>query len=109
MIATRTVRSAALLALVLAAGPACAQPEGAMRAGRAAAQTLCAECHATERGQDRSPVGSAPPFAAIAAVPGMTQAALRVSLATSHRTMPNVMLPADQLDDVVAYILSLKR
>jgi hypothetical protein len=38
----------------------------------------------------------------------MTAAALTVALRTSHRTMPNIMLEPPELDNVIAYILSLK-
>jgi mono/diheme cytochrome c family protein len=100
--------STVLIALLLAPRPVWAEQGGAEGAGRAAARGLCAECHAIERGEVRSPARSAPPFAEIAAVPGMTSAALRASLGTSHRTMPNIILTPDQLGDIVAYILSLK-
>jgi hypothetical protein len=56
----------------------------------------------------RSPRAGAPTFEAIAAVPGMTTAALTVALRTPHRTMPNIVLETQELDDVVAYVLSLK-
>ena len=99
---------AAFVALALAIGPVRAQESGAVLAGHLAAQSLCAECHAVERDQVRSPARSAPPFQAVAAVPGMTSVALQVALTTSHRTMPNIMLPPDELGDVVTYILSLQ-
>ena len=102
------LRAGALLMMSLAAGPIAAQERGTAQAGQALAQRLCTECHAVQPGQLQSPATSAPPFAKIAAVPGMTSAALRVALQTSHRTMPNVMLRPDELDDVVAYILSLR-
>jgi mono/diheme cytochrome c family protein len=96
-----------LIALSLAASRSEAQEKGA-RLGRMAAHLLCADCHATRPGQARSPAASAPTFEAIAAVPGMTSSALRVTLQTSHRTMPNLMLEGDELGEIVDYILSLK-
>jgi mono/diheme cytochrome c family protein len=74
------------------------------------AQRACAECHAVDKGQARSPNVAAPAFAAIAATRGMTAAALLAALQTSHpdRTMPNFILPPEELRDVVAYILSLQ-
>jgi hypothetical protein len=39
----------------------------------------------------------------------MSGAALSSVLQTSHRTMPNIMLDADELGSIVAYILSLKQ
>jgi mono/diheme cytochrome c family protein len=73
------------------------------------ARQICSECHATERTQALSPNPAAPRFEAIANVSGMTGAALSAALQTPHRTMPNVMLDADELSKIVAYILSLKR
>jgi mono/diheme cytochrome c family protein len=99
---------AAFIALALAVGPVRSQESGAVLAGHLVAQRLCAECHAVERGQVRSPARNAPPFQAVVAVPGMTSIALRATLSTSHRTMPNIMLPPDELSDVVTYILSLQ-
>jgi mono/diheme cytochrome c family protein len=99
---------AAFIALALAVGPVRSQESGAVLAGHLVAQRLCAECHAVERGQVRSPARSAPPFQAVVAVPGMTSIALQAALTTSHRTMPNVMLPPDELSNVVTYILSLQ-
>jgi mono/diheme cytochrome c family protein len=99
---------AAVIAVAVLAGPTQAQESGAVLAGHLAVQNLCAECHAVERGQVRSPARSAPPFQAIVQVPGMTSTALHATLTTPHRTMPNVMLAPDDLGDVVTYILSLR-
>lgn len=85
-----------------------AQEVGQASRGLASAQHLCAECHAVQKEQARSPNEKAPTFAAIASVPGMTATALSAMLNTPHRTMPNVMLAADEQADIIAYILSLK-
>ena len=102
-----------LASVVLSAvGPAIvtAQEAGDARAGHAVAQNACSACHAIEKGDARSPNPDAPTFVTIATVPGMTAAALLAALQTSHRerTMPNLILPPDELRDVVAYVLSLK-
>jgi mono/diheme cytochrome c family protein len=86
--------------------PALAQ-EGDAGAGLAVAQSTCAECHAIRKGQ-QSANANAPAFEAIAGVPGMTAIALQASLQTSHRSMPNLILSAEDRRNVVAYILSLK-
>jgi hypothetical protein len=72
------------------------------------AQHLCGQCHAVQSQQRASPNENAPRFDAIAAVPGMTAIALAATLNTSHRTMPNIILAADDQADIIAYILSLK-
>jgi len=83
---------------------------GDVRAGRELAITTCSECHRVvpQRWTPR-PVGGPPDFADIAATPGMTRAALFVFLHTPHPTMPNLVLSDRNSNDVIAYILSLKR
>jgi mono/diheme cytochrome c family protein len=76
--------------------------------GQSYARMVCAECHAVEKAQTRSPNAMAPAFAVVASTSGMTELALRTWLQTPHPTMPNLVLKADERDDVVAYILSLK-
>jgi hypothetical protein len=75
---------------------------------RTAEPRLCAECHALQKQYSRSPNANAPHFQAVASIPGMTATALSAALNTSHRAMPNIMLPADEQADITAYILSLK-
>ena len=99
---------AALIALPLAAGFGEAQEIGQPGRSLALAQRLCSQCHAVRKEQARSPNENAPRFQVIASVPGMTSIALSAALNTSHRTMPNIMLEADEQADVIAYILSLK-
>jgi mono/diheme cytochrome c family protein len=105
---TRAIGLTIVAALALAASPSAAQ-EKAPRLGQAAAERLCAECHAVRGGDLRSPFSSAPTFPTIAAVPGMTATALQVALQTSHRSMPNIVLQPDERQDIVTYILSLKQ
>jgi mono/diheme cytochrome c family protein len=76
--------------------------------GHAFAQQICTECHNIEKGQRPSPNGLAPNFETIAKTPGLTAIALTAALRTSHRTMPNIIIPDDDLRDVVAYVLSLQ-
>ena len=102
------VRSMTVVASVLATGHVQAQETGQSEKGLAFAQKVCAECHAIDKRQLRSPNAAAPRFEAIANVPGMTGIALTVALQTSHRSMPNLMLDTDELRNIAAYILSLK-
>ncbi|MBI4723517.1 MAG: cytochrome C [Rhodomicrobium sp.] len=83
--------------------------EGSIEAGRDYAQAICAQCHAIRKGEAWSPNLEAPPFSKIANTPGMTGAALALILRTPHREMPDLIIPAKEKADVVAYILSLKR
>ena len=76
-------------------------------AGAAYAQKVCAKCHAIDR-TGISPELTAPPLKDVANTPGMTETALTVWLRTSHPTMPNIIVEPADMDNVIAYILSLK-
>lgn len=92
------------------AGSAFAENEsGDAGRGAAYAQRVCADCHAVLSGAEMSPNPDAPSFQKVAETAGMTHRALVVWLQSSHPTMPNIMLEADDRNDVVAYILSLKK
>jgi mono/diheme cytochrome c family protein len=97
-----------LAAAAALAMPAQAQETGQASRGLALAQRLCAECHAIEKQSARSPNAHAPRFQAVASTPGMTATALSAALNTSHHSMPNILLAADEQADIIAYILSLK-
>jgi mono/diheme cytochrome c family protein len=97
----------AALAFVAGSAAASAQDAGDARKGLRYAEQVCAECHAVKDGQYPVPAAG-PTFKAIANTPGMTAMALTVFFRTPHRDMPNLVLPEDERDDVIAYILSLK-
>jgi mono/diheme cytochrome c family protein len=98
------------MAITVTAFGSSAMAQDTPAAGLAIARQLCSECHDVERSpQPRSPNTAAPPFVTIANVPGMTGMALSAALQTPHRTMPNVVLDANQLSGIVAYVLSLRR
>ena len=86
-----------------------AQEEGSAQAGLAYARAVCSECHAIRGDDFLSPSPKAPPFAKIAVTPGMTGAALNVILQTSHRDMPDLIIPTKDRADVMAYILGLQK
>jgi mono/diheme cytochrome c family protein len=73
------------------------------------AKSICAPCHAIEAGQKRSPVKAATPFEVFANTPGVNRIALLVFLQTPHATMPNLIVTGDDADNVIAYLLSLKK
>ena len=95
-------------AMVCFTSPSFSQELGNAKRGEILAQMVCAECHAVEKGAVRSRNGNAPAFTTLATTPGMTPMALRVALRTSHREMPNLVLKNDQVDDVIAYLATLK-
>ncbi len=76
--------------------------------GHRLAQAWCAECHAIEA-KPTLRTTSAPDFADIASRPSTTALSLKVFLRTNHPSMPNIVIAPDQTDDLVNYILGLKR
>jgi cytochrome c len=93
--------SALLLMAILTSVPA--QQLGDPAAGKRLAAANCAQCHGAVDAH-----GRAPAFASIAAMPSTTQTSLGVFLQTSHASMPNLILSAEDRADLIAYILSLR-
>jgi mono/diheme cytochrome c family protein len=81
-----------------------AQQFGDPAAGKRLAATNCAQCHGAEGAQP-----PAPALAAIAAMPATTQASLNAFLQTPHAKMPSLIFSGAELNDLIAYILSLRR
>jgi mono/diheme cytochrome c family protein len=97
------------LALLLISSAAQAQPwPGNPREGRDLALRICADCHVVAPQQTRSPTDGAPPFAERARDPAITPLSLRVFLQTPHKQMPDLILTRTEIDDLIAYILSLR-
>jgi mono/diheme cytochrome c family protein len=104
----RTLWIFAASALLAGAEAAFAQELGDPQKGLSYAEKVCAECHAVLAEEDLSPTFGVPPFRVVANTPGMTETALNVWFQTPHPSMPNLVIPAEDLANVIAYILSLK-
>jgi mono/diheme cytochrome c family protein len=104
----RHLHKIAATALMVAAGPALAVELGSELAGSDYAKKVCAECHEVGPYQSFSPNPDAPSFKEIADTQGMSARALGVWLQTSHPTMPDLIIKPDDMDNVIAYILSLR-
>jgi mono/diheme cytochrome c family protein len=92
---------------------ACAAPahaaDGDARAGRKFATQYCQECHEVGKTPTLSSMlATGPAFRDVANASTTTPLALRVFLSTSHPTMPNIVLSKTEIDDIVAYIMSLR-
>jgi mono/diheme cytochrome c family protein len=85
-----------------------AQDLGDKSKGLVFAEGNCAACHAVMPSGTPSPRTDAATFAAIANTPGMTELALAVWLKTPHRNMPNLIIAKDDMENVIAYIVSLR-
>ena len=78
-------------------------------AGRRLAEGWCVACHEIEP-QIRGPgLFAAPAFQDVADDSAVTELGLRVFLQTPHFEMPNEQLSPAQIDDVISYILNLRR
>jgi mono/diheme cytochrome c family protein len=104
----RTIGSHAAIFLLLCAAPALAQSEvGNVADGQKLVAEACSTCHAVEGPTAASQ--QAPPLAAVAQMHSTTSLSLHAFLLTPHPSMPNYRLAPKEVDDVVAYILSLRR
>lgn len=99
--------SCALAALALLVPvTAAAQGAGDARNGVMLARNWCTGCHLVEpggRGGD-----AVPSFMAIANDPKRSPSALRAWLTRPHPPMPNMNLSRAEIEDIVAYLESLK-
>jgi tetratricopeptide (TPR) repeat protein len=84
------------------------QDIGDARKGLGYARKVCASCHNVLRNDAASPNRQAPIFKKIANTPGMSVTALTVWSRTNHPTMPNLIIDPSDMDDLIAYILSLR-
>ena len=88
---------------------ALAQPlEGDPASGRQIATKLCSSCHRVlpMTFPDRA---DPPSFQSIADLPSTTGLSLNAFLHSNHKNMPDLMLSPAEANDLIAYVLSLKR
>ncbi len=100
-------RSLGCAILVAATSALAADDSIEVTSGRMLAGKWCAECHVPGSPSKGRP-GIAPSFRAVANDPATTERSVRVFLRSPHPTMPNISLTREQVDDIVAYILSFK-
>ncbi|WP_415914770.1 cytochrome c [Rhodopseudomonas palustris] len=77
--------------------------------GQRLAAAWCGECHAIDAHAMRRGRNDAPSFRAIAALPSTTALSLKVFLRSNHPSMPNFIIESSDTDEIVQYILGLKR
>ena len=90
--------------ILLACGSAMA---GDPMAGADIAKRWCTSCHATGNSAAARDIG--PPFAAIANDPMRTDDRLRAWLTNPHPPMPNPGLSRLEIENVIAYLASLRK
>jgi len=103
-----------IVAIVLGAAVAASTLRaGDVEAGFARARTACAECHVIATGVGRrvgrTGTDGAPPFATIANGLKRSESQIKSFLARPHGRMPDFILTRREIDDLTAYILSLRR
>lgn len=96
------------IALPLAAALAQAPVAGDPVAGRAYAVKNCSNCHMVSPKQAPK-VRTGPSFQAISNMHSTTEMSLHAFLSTPHPRMPNFIVPPKDGQDVIAYILSLRK
>ena len=97
-----------VVAVGLALSTAALAQSGERAAGRRLATELCGDCH-----QVRPPFPLfyryPPTFEEIAKLSSTTRLSMKVFLQSNHTIMPNFIISKSDADDIIAYILSLKR
>ena len=91
-----------------AATPSSAQDLGDVATGHKLAETWCSSCHLVGAPHGAVVSNGAPTFTAIAADKSVTVLSLRAFLQTPHARMPDLHLTREEVDDLAAYILSLR-
>ena len=100
--------AATAAAATLATGLALAQrTPGDANRGHELAKTWCAGCHLIEAHETMAR-DVVPSFTAVAAMKSTTELSLQAFLQTPHDHMPDWRLSRQQIDDVAAYIMSLR-
>jgi len=97
-----------LIAVIVTGANAQAPVAGDPQAGRAYALKNCASCHMVSPTQS-PPARTAPSFQVIADMKSTTEMSLHAFLTTTHPRMPNYIVPPNDGQDVIAYILSLRK
>jgi mono/diheme cytochrome c family protein len=105
---TRSTRMIVFIAAaILGAGPAHTQD---IAAGRGIAQVWCSNCHLADPQEQASARDAVPAFLSIARMKSTTEASLAAFLENPpHGGMPNLTLSRKEIQDVSAYILSLRQ
>ena len=94
---------------LLIAVPASAQSSAeTVAAGRSLAMRSCSACHVVSERPQQPAVDGVPSFAQIARNPDTTPDGLRTFIQAPHPPMPNFSLSRKQIDEVAAYIMSLR-
>jgi mono/diheme cytochrome c family protein len=98
----------AAIFLLIIAPYAVAQEAGDISEGHRLAEKWCVSCHVIAPDSRSGTSNGAPTFTSVARMKSATPMSLRVFLQTPHSRMPDLHLSREEIDDLVAYILSLR-
>jgi len=105
----RLQTAVALLLIGAHLAPAGASEAEDIAKGRELALTLCAQCHLNrDQGEKEGPMG-VPGFAAVANRPGQTFGGIVRWLKAVPPMMPDHHLTLDEIDELAAFIMSLRK
>ena len=105
----KTAMAAALVAIGMNMSPARAGDNEDVAKGRALASALCAQCHLNEgQGEKEGPMG-VPGFVAVANRPDQTFGGIVRWLKAVPPMMPDHHLTLDEIDQLAAFIMSLRK
>jgi mono/diheme cytochrome c family protein len=86
-----------------------AQVPADLEAGHKLGMIWCSNCHVVSPEQQSGNSTGAPTFAAIANAKTTTELGLHAFLQTPHDRMPDLHLDREEIDNVAAYIISLRQ
>ena len=80
---------------------------GDIRSGKRLAESWCSACHRIDG--NAGVIDGAPDFYSIANLPSTTALSLKVFFQSTHKDMPNFHITTSDADDLIAYVLSLRK
>jgi mono/diheme cytochrome c family protein len=96
-------------AILAAQFPALAQPvDGDAASGREIATKRCSSCHRVLP-MTLADKADPPSFQSLADLPSTTGISLNAFLHSNHKNMPDFIISSAESNDLIAYILSLKK
>lgn len=111
MLTAALLAGASIAGLALSTGTSSAQqvhPDA--KTGKQIAEKLCVGCHIVgAEATGASVPADVPSFTRIASVPGQTAQAIAGAIVVPHPPMPQIQLTREEIGDVAAYILTLKK
>jgi mono/diheme cytochrome c family protein len=108
MIAVLRMAIAAIFITASAAASWAQADLGDVDRGQDLARTTCAACHRVEKAETGEKIMDVASFQTIANNRARTKLALLVFLKSPHANMPDIVLSETEIDNVIAYIMSLK-